>query len=125
MPENALILVADDEEMLRTLATMFLEGEGFRVLEACDGAECVQKYQELGPAEVALVVLDKVMPRMNGVEAFREIRRLNPAAKVILSSGSVDSTIISQLLSEGLSASISKPYSTTQFLATVRRVLDE
>jgi signal transduction histidine kinase/ActR/RegA family two-component response regulator len=80
------ILLADDEEMLRTLGGKMLERIGFTVLTAADGREAVDLYRQRG-GEIDLVILDMTMPNMDGAEAFDEISRLNPDVRVIIASG--------------------------------------
>ena len=80
------ILVADDERVFRPLIERILKEAGFDVLTAKDGYEAVELFQAYAD-EIACVLLDLTMPKMNGDEAFEAIRRIRPDARVILSSG--------------------------------------
>jgi PAS domain S-box-containing protein len=80
------ILLAEDEPLVRRVARAALEREGYRVVEACDGLEAVERMRE-SAAPVDLAVLDLSMPRMGGLEALAELRRLAPELPVILTSG--------------------------------------
>jgi PAS domain S-box-containing protein len=80
------ILLAEDEPLVRRVARAALEREGYSVLEACDGLEAVACLRERGE-RVDLAVLDLSMPRMGGLEALAELRRLAPGLPVILTSG--------------------------------------
>ncbi len=84
--EKRVVLVADDEEMLRTLAGKMIERMGFAVLTAADGREAVDLYRDRG-AEIDVVMLDMTMPNMDGAEAFKELYKLNPDIRVLIASG--------------------------------------
>ncbi|MCX7049840.1 MAG: PAS domain S-box protein [Candidatus Sumerlaeota bacterium] len=103
------ILLVDDEEIVRNIAKRMLESMGFKVLIAEDGREAVNLYQDRA-AEINLVLLDLTMPVMNGEEAFRELRRLDPHVRVIMSSGYTESEIASRFAGKGLAGFIQKPY---------------
>jgi two-component system, cell cycle sensor histidine kinase and response regulator CckA len=113
------ILVADDEPLVRTLARKALERGGYRVLEASDGAEAVAVYRrERG--KVALIVMDLSMPHMSGRQAYDAIRAMDPAVRVLFSSGHQ----AADLLAGVKAAFLHKPYTLGTLTATVRRVLD-
>ena len=80
------VLVVDDEPPVRMLAQQVLEEFGFGVLTAEDGLEAVETYRESGDA-IDLILLDLTMPNMDGEQALRVIRELDPEVKVLLSSG--------------------------------------
>ncbi|MDG6251267.1 response regulator, partial [Methanocalculus sp.] len=74
------ILIVDDTLFMRTLLKNILFSGGHEIVgEAGDGAEAVEKYQALKPD---LVTMDVVMPKMNGIEALKEIKKFDPGAKV-------------------------------------------
>ncbi len=79
------ILLAEDEAVVRRVARMALEREGYRVLEACDGAEAVELLR--AGEQVDLAVLDLSMPRLGGLAALAELRKLAPDLPAILTSG--------------------------------------
>jgi CheY-like chemotaxis protein len=80
------ILLAEDEPLVRRIARTALERAGYAVVEACDGLEAVACLRE-GGEPVDLAVLDLSMPRMGGLEALAELRRIAPGLPVILTSG--------------------------------------
>jgi CheY-like chemotaxis protein len=80
------ILVADDDEMVRTVMRTLLMYRGYQVEEAVDGQEAVQKYTR-APNQIDLVMMDLNMPTLSGQEALQELQRLNPQIKAVLLSG--------------------------------------
>jgi PAS domain S-box-containing protein len=120
---EGLILVADDEEAVRDVARLMLEGAGFSVVTVADGVEAVERYRALGD-RVAAVVLDMTMPRMGGEDAFRELRRANPDVRVVLSSGYNEQETVNRFLGKGLAGFIQKPYRTKTLVEKIREALD-
>lgn len=108
-PSTGSVLIVDDEPIIRKVAQRMAQRLGYRVLLACDGREGLDTYLA-HRSEIDVVVLDIVMPHMNGRECFRAIRAANPAAKVILCSGFARDTSISELFDEGLVDYITKPF---------------
>jgi len=106
---NGTVLLVDDEESLVALGARMLEDLGFTVLTASDGLQAVERYRERGK-EIDLVLMDLTMPRMDGVEAFGELRRLNPDVRVVLASGYSHEDVASRFAGKGLSAILQKPY---------------
>ena len=117
---SGLVLVADDEEMVRNLARRILESAGYEVLVACDGREAVARFAERAK-EIACVLLDATMPGLGGVEALREIVRLRPDARVLLTSGWGEAEVARRFSSEGLAGFVRKPYARGELLAAVER----
>ncbi len=80
------MLLVDDEEGVRTVGKRLLERIGLEVLIAADGCEALQVYQE-HQDRIDCVVLDLTMPKMDGEETYRELRRIAPDVPIVLSSG--------------------------------------
>ncbi len=108
------ILLVDDEPMILTTAQFMLKELGYKVILARDGLEGLETYRHRGH-QIDLVILDMAMPRMNGADCFRAIRRLNPRAKVLMSSGFAVDNEIADLGQEGLLGFIKKPYQRADF----------
>jgi PAS domain S-box-containing protein len=117
------ILVVEDEEIVRILAKRILEKAGYRVLLARNGAEAVNIYKNYGHA-IDLVITDVVMPQMGGIAACRQIREINPDAKVVLSSGYAGDAVSKDEVGEIGDAMVQKPYIPQALLETVRKVLE-
>jgi two-component system, cell cycle sensor histidine kinase and response regulator CckA len=119
---NETILLVDDEEALRDLGTILLTRFGYEVVTANDGIEALEIYQR-EKDRIALILLDLIMPEMDGKQCLGEILRVNPNAKVVLASGySEAGPAISA--TAGAKGYIQKPYDMRQLLTTVRDILD-
>ena len=117
------ILLAEDDEMVRNLTRRVLTEAGYTVITAVDGNDAQVKFAENRTA-IDLLLFDLIMPKINGKEAFDEIHRIQPAVKVIFSSGYAPDTIKHKIsLDEGIYL-IAKPVSPRVLLQKVREVLD-
>jgi len=117
------VLLVDDEEMIIDIGTELLRLMGYHVLTAENGTQALQLYKEKSD-EIALVVLDMVMPDMTGGECFDKLRDLNPTVKVLLSSGySIDGQA-GKILDRGCNGFIQKPFKIEQFSKKIREILD-
>ena len=129
VPEGAdwrgtgLILVVDDEKMVRSLARRVLEKFGFRVMTADDGLRALEIFRPHA-AEIVAVLLDVTMPNLDGAETFREMRSLRPDIRVILSSGYDQREAMSKVASEELAGFLRKPYLPMDLIDRVREVLE-
>ncbi|WP_005034203.1 hybrid sensor histidine kinase/response regulator [Holophaga foetida] len=103
------ILVVDDEPDIRETACIALETLGFTVLTAADGQEAVEVFQNYRN-EIRAILMDLTMPRVDGKEAFHQIRSIDPRACVILSSGYSEQDIRHTFTGEGPAGFIQKPY---------------
>jgi PAS domain S-box-containing protein len=117
------ILVVDDEPMVARFVEQMLSGYGYRILAAESGQAALSLYQQR-QAAIDLIVTDVVMPEMQGPELCRAIRQINPAAKVLLTSGYSTSDELRKLIAEG-TPFIQKPYQGDDLAARVRGILDE
>ncbi len=117
------ILIAEDEDIIREMAQMALEGEGYKVIAAPDGAAALARYRRDWPT-IALVIADMVMPHMSGPELLSKIKEINPNPRVIVSSGHSHELEGQRMLQHGCLAYLQKPYSTNALISLVRRVLD-
>ena len=114
------VLVVDDEPHVRTVARMALEEHGFKVLVAAGGGQAVSLLETHGD-EVQLVLLDLLMPDVDGGEALRAMRRLRPDLRVILSSGYEEETARRGFDREALAGFLHKPYAVTALVEAVTR----
>ncbi len=116
------ILVIDDEENLREVITAILDGEGCLVTTAADGPEAIAYYREHWQT-IDLVIFDMVMPKLNGRDTFRELKKIHPGIRSILSSGFLVNGNAQELLSEGVRAFIQKPFTKGKLTETIEAAL--
>lgn len=103
------ILLVDDEPIIRATGRAILEQFGYQVLLAENGREAVRVYRE-NNRRIDLVILDMIMPDMNGRDCFYELKRIRPDVKVLLASGFSKEEDLSEMREQGLAGFISKPY---------------
>ncbi len=118
------ILLVDDEEPVRDLGGKLLSHVGYRVLTACNGVEALQVYRE-NREEIALVILDLIMPEMDGKHCFRELLRINPDVKVLISSGYSSRGPVDEVIRNGARGFVEKPYKVNDLLRSIRTILDQ
>lgn len=118
------ILVIDDEETLRYLAKDTLESYGYKVLLAADGLEAIEVYRK-NMAEIDLVLLDIVMPRMNGREVLQQLLKINVNVQVVVASGYCPPEEVEQIWRHGIKGFIPKPYQIEDLATELRLVLDK
>ena len=117
------VLLADDEDAVRNVAKLLLERLGFTVLVAKDGQEAVGLFRQRR-REIRCVILDLSMPLMDGVQALREIRKVEPNARVIVSSGDDEKQVRSRFSELGLAAVLQKPFTVAKLSDSLRKTLE-
>jgi len=120
---NGLILLVDDEEIIRITAQMMLEELNYKVIIAHNGREAVDIYRQRH-AEINLVILDMIMPEMNGREAFTEMAKINPSIRAIISSGFSRDSSLETLMQSGLKGFVRKPYRMSELSRIVSDVIN-
>lgn len=118
------VLVVDDQETLCELGSLVLRGAGYTVLATTSAQHALELYQRQSH-EIALVVFDLLMPGMNGVDLYRELRRVNPQVRGVLTSGCLGVSDFNSPIELSDVAMLPKPYTVHQLLATVRGALDQ
>jgi len=119
---DGVILVVDDEETIREVASMMLEDAGFSVLTADNGLDALEVYR-IHQHDIVAVLMDMTMPKMDGKACFRELRHMSPDVKVILSSGYNEQEATSQFAGKGLAGFIQKPYSPESLSEIVHKAI--
>ena len=117
---SGTVLVVDDEAIVRDVCRKMAEHFGMKVLTASDGREALEIFRR-NIDSINYVILDLTMPNMDGMTAFREMARIRPGVKVILSSGYNEQDSIQRLSAQGLAGFVQKPYS----LAKLREALEK
>ena len=120
---SGTILLAEDEEQIKSILTAMLQKLGFNVLDAADGKEALELYQQ-NSADITLIVTDMGMPVMNGYELFYKLKQLNPQLPIIISSGFGEDDIDSKIPREAIAGLINKPYNFDQLREVLRGVVE-
>jgi PAS domain S-box-containing protein len=118
------ILLVDDEEMIIDVGQAMLERLGYRVFAAQSGQRAVDVVTKLGN-EIDLVIIDMIMPGMDGGKTFDRIREIQPEIPVMLSSGYAINGQANEIMRRGCNGFIQKPFNISEFSKQVRRILDE
>ncbi|HUI63371.1 MAG TPA: response regulator, partial [Bacteroidota bacterium] len=118
------VLIVDDEPTMQELGKELLEEKGYRVFVAGNGRDALDLYAA-NQREIDIVVLDLVMPGMDGGQVYLELKKLNPQVKAFFCTGYLSDKVITDLLAEEDLKAIQKPVRPEVFLRTIREVLDE
>jgi CheY-like chemotaxis protein len=122
MPKPApTILLVDDDPLILGLARELLEYLGYRVETARDGAEALQKYQNLG--QVDLILLDYYLPDKDGRQVLRDFKALDARARVLMASGFLSWQEAAKLKDEGALGMICKPFRLTELEHQIQAAL--
>jgi CheY-like chemotaxis protein len=117
-PASPVVLVVEDEEIVRECLRATLQGAGFHVLSAANGVEALALL-DAAPEPIDVALVDRNMPRMNGDETVAELRRLRPELPVLLATGDPYRTD----LPAGCAGFLLKPFTTAELLAQLRALL--
>jgi PAS domain S-box-containing protein len=120
--QNELILVIDDEASVRHVTSETLRAFGYRVVTAADGADGVAAYAQR-QEEVAAVIVDMMMPVMDGAATIRVLQRMNPAVRCLAASGLPNNAQLARLSAESPVAFLSKPYTARHLLVGLDELL--
>lgn len=121
---SGLILIIDDEQVMRDTAKFILEECGYTTLLAVNGKEGINLYRD-NFKEIKAVLLDLFMPKLNGFETFSDLIKFNPAVKVLLSSGFNKDLVVQQLLNQGAKGFIKKPFTITRLSKAFSAIFEE
>lgn len=116
-----LILVVDDEAIIREITKSALEAYNYRVLTARDGLEAVSVYTQY-QQQISVVLLDMMMPSMDGAIAIRQLQKINPHIKIIAMSGLLSNPQTLAIARMGVKAFLSKPSTAQELLQTIQTV---
>jgi DNA-binding NtrC family response regulator len=122
MAETSRILVVDDEDALRTVLSSELSSSGYDVATATDGDEAMAAVDN---KKFELILLDIKMPRVDGFEVLKYVKKNHPSVKVIMLTGFADLKNAIESKKLGAEDFVSKPYDLVDLLTTIERVLNE
>jgi len=106
---HGTVLVVDDEDVIRDTCAMLLESVGYTVLTAGDGEEAIEVFKQNSDI-IQAVLLDVIMPRMDGRQCFQKLKHLKPDVRVVMVSGFTHDSVIDDVISQGAVAFLKKPY---------------
>lgn len=116
------ILIVDDAAFMRMMIKDILVKNGFEVVdEAQDGAQAVEKYKEHMPD---LVTMDITMPEMDGITALKQIKEINPNAKVIMCSAMGQQAMVIDAIQAGAKDFIVKPFQADRVIEAIQKALN-
>ena len=115
------ILVADDAAFVRLWCTRLLTRHGFEVLEAADGLDAVAKYRDHRPDAV---LLDVAMPELDGLGVLKEIKTIDPGARVAMLTGLGQRHILLQAMNAGADDFVVKPFQQERVMSALNKLLD-
>jgi two-component system chemotaxis response regulator CheY len=117
------VLIVDDAVFMRNMIKDIFSGGGFEIVgEAANGLEAVEKYKEFRPD---LTTMDIVMPFKSGIEATREIVKLDPKAVIVMCSALGQESLVMEAIEAGASDFVVKPFKSEDVLAVVKKVLGD
>lgn len=117
-PSAALILIIDDEPMIRNVVSEVLSLAGFRVVSAANGAKALSLYEDHRD-DIETVLLDYDLPHMDGEQIFLKLRQLNPLLRIIISSSYIPPAVKHRLNQENCVEFLPKPYNLATLFAKV------
>jgi len=115
------ILIVDDAAFMRMMIKDILTKNGFEVLgEAENGSKAIEKYKELNPE---LVIMDITMPEVDGIQAVKEIKKIDSSAKVVMCSAMGQQAMVIEAIQAGAKDFIVKPFQADRVIEAVKKVL--
>jgi PAS domain S-box-containing protein len=121
MGQGELILAVDDEASIRAITKVTLKTNGYRVITANDGVEAIALYVQ-NREEIKAVILDMMMPTMDGLMTIRALRKIDPQVKIIVVSGLEEDDKIAEAIGPKVDAFLSKPYTGERLIKTLHEV---
>ncbi len=120
---EGLVLIVDDEDGVREVTKRIAQSFGFQVVGACDGQDALEKFDELARQgqSPCVVLLDLLMPKMDGAEALHALRTRSPDLAVVLMSGYSEPEMVARFADQGVVAFLPKPFRMAELQAVLRR----
>lgn len=117
-----LILVVDDELSIREITRSSLETHNYKTLIATDGIEAIALYAD-HKNEISAVLMDMIMPSMDGLTAIRTLQKINPEVKIIATSGLASNSKLATEAGTSVKVFLSKPYTVQELLQSLQKVI--
>jgi CheY-like chemotaxis protein len=120
--KGELILVVDDEPAIQEITRASLETHNYNTLIASDGIEAIALYAQ-NRNKISAVLMDMMLPSLDGLTAIRTLQKINPEVKIIATSGLMSSSKLTEASAVGIKTFLSKPYTVKELLLTLQKVL--
>jgi two-component system cell cycle sensor histidine kinase/response regulator CckA len=124
MPDSKIVLLAEDEPMIRDLITLFLNNLGYVVHSAENGQDLLEVAEKHAPDGFALMITDLVMPKMGGLELASEIRQRYAESRILFVSGYTDDIVILEGRLNARTAFLRKPFNFSALRTKIEGLLD-
>ncbi|MCU0286759.1 MAG: response regulator [Acidobacteria bacterium] len=121
--KKGLVLVVEDEPIMRKIAMKVLIDEGYDVLTAENGEEGIELFKQ-HYENINLVLLDMVLPGQSGKDVYIEMKKINPGVKVLLNSGYKHDKRLTEAFELGVKHFIEKPYSLDELSTAIRKAIE-
>ena len=122
MGNGEVILIVDDESSITEITRASLEAYNYRTMIASDGIEAIANFAQ-NKDNIHVVLMDMMMPALDGLTAIRAMQKINPSVKIIASSGLMSSHKLTEAQAVGIKAFLSKPYTVKELLHTLQEVI--
>jgi len=119
---NSTVLLVDDEVTIRDMGRPLLETLGFSTITAANGREALELYKEHG-GEIDLIMLDLIMPEMGGIEAYRELRKINHTVPILICSGYNAKSAAVATRADDNTFFLNKPYNPAELITALNKNL--
>ncbi|MEH2135101.1 hybrid sensor histidine kinase/response regulator [Nostoc sp.] len=119
-----LILIVDDEVAIQEITRTSLEAHNYKTLIACDGIEAIALYAQ-NQDKIDAVLMDIMLPTLDGLTAIRTLQKINPLVRIIASSGLMSDNKLSAVAAIGINTFLVKPYTVNELLLSLQKVLSQ
>jgi CheY-like chemotaxis protein len=120
--QGELILVVDDEAQIREISTIILDTYNYKSLTASNGIEAIALYAQ-HKHKISAVIMDMMMPEMDGITAIRTLQKMNPQVQIIACSGLNSTEFFTKAAGPDVQAFLSKPYTARELLTSLHQIL--
>ncbi|MDB9339071.1 ATP-binding protein, partial [Nodularia spumigena CS-589/07] len=117
-----LILIVDDEPTIQDVTRTSLESHQYQTLIASDGIEAIALYAKYAD-KISAVLMDMMLPSLDGVTAIRTLQKINPQVKIIATSGLMSKTKLGEVMDTGTQTFLPKPYTVNELLLSLQQIL--
>ncbi|MGJ5674840.1 MAG: response regulator [Nostochopsis sp.] len=121
--KGELILVVDDEPAIQEITRASLEIHNYKTLVAIDGIEAIALYAQ-NRHKISAVLMDIMLPSLDGITAIRTLQKINPAVKIVATSGLASSSKLAEASTISISGFLAKPYTVKELLLTLQKVIN-